>query len=100
FPTRRSSDLCEAATEGFKRSGNLREAALALVNLGASARYLGDPGLAALRLEEALAISRKLGFQEEIAAALLMRQEPRQAVSTLAATDRRLQHPAQARREP
>jgi hypothetical protein len=51
-------------------------------------------------LEEALAISRKLGFQEEIAAALLMRQEPRQAVSTLAATDRRLQHPAQARREP
>jgi predicted ATPase/DNA-binding CsgD family transcriptional regulator len=127
--------LCERATQAFKRSGHLREASLALVNLGACALYLGDPELAAMRLEEALATSRKLGFQEgiawsehelaivgrhrrralrdnaalladallihqqlgdrwrvasvleEIAGALLMRQEPRQAVSTLAAAE-------------
>jgi predicted ATPase/DNA-binding CsgD family transcriptional regulator len=58
---------CLAALAEFRRRGNLQESAGALVNLGASTLYRGELELAAQRLEEALSISRRLGFQEGIA---------------------------------
>ena len=51
----------------FRASGNLRETAVTLVNLGASSTYAGDLDAAQSDLEEALRISRRLGFQEGVA---------------------------------
>jgi predicted ATPase/DNA-binding NarL/FixJ family response regulator len=59
--------LCAAALEEFQRAGELQDAALSLVNLGACALYRDDAALAAERLEESLAIVRRLGFQEGVA---------------------------------
>ena len=59
--------LCAEALAQFRRDGRLREAAGALVNLGACALYGGQLPLALERLEQALEISRRLGFQEGIA---------------------------------
>jgi DNA-binding NarL/FixJ family response regulator len=71
-----SGDLAEAERVGshalveFRHEGNLREVAALLVSLGATAAYRGDTELAVSRLEEALATSRRLGYQEAIAWAL------------------------------
>lgn len=59
--------LCTAALEEFQGAGELQDVALSLVNLGACASYRDELALAAERLEEALAISRRLGFQEGVA---------------------------------
>ncbi len=59
--------MCETALEEFDRAGNLQDSAVTLVSLGASALYRGELELAAERLERALSISRRLGFQEGIA---------------------------------
>jgi predicted ATPase/DNA-binding CsgD family transcriptional regulator len=64
--------LCGAALSAFEESGNLEDTAVTLVSLGASALYRDEPQLAADRLREALAISRRLGFQEGIAWSLHM----------------------------
>jgi predicted ATPase/DNA-binding CsgD family transcriptional regulator len=56
-----------AALTAFRRGGNLRDVAVTLVSLGASALYRGEFELAAERLNEALTISRRLGFQEGVA---------------------------------
>jgi predicted ATPase/DNA-binding CsgD family transcriptional regulator len=65
---------CSRALAEFRRGGNLRDVAATLVSLGANALYdaryeLADARyeLAAERLEEALSISRRLGFQEGVA---------------------------------
>jgi len=76
---------CETALAAFKRAGDLRATATALVNLGACATYSGDPDTARERLEEALATARRLGFQEAIAWAL----------HELAIAERRARRPAQ-----
>ncbi|HEY5189096.1 MAG TPA: hypothetical protein VII87_08695 [Solirubrobacteraceae bacterium] len=68
-----SGDVLEADLVGsaalaeFRRVGNLREVAAVLVSLGAAATYRGETDLAAQRLEEALALARRLGYQEAIA---------------------------------
>ncbi len=62
-----AESLCTAALGEFRRAGKLQEAAGTLVNLGACALYRGELKLASDRLQEALAISRRLGFQEGIA---------------------------------
>ena len=59
--------LCAAALAEFDRTGNLQDAAVTLVSLGASALYRGELQLADERLDRGLSISRKLGFQEGIA---------------------------------
>ncbi|HEY3727019.1 MAG TPA: tetratricopeptide repeat protein, partial [Solirubrobacteraceae bacterium] len=56
----------EALAE-FRASGNLRDVAVTLISLGTAATYAGQVELAAQRLEEALRISRRLGFQEGVA---------------------------------
>ncbi|HEY5428324.1 MAG TPA: tetratricopeptide repeat protein [Solirubrobacteraceae bacterium] len=63
----RTDPLCLEALAEFRRSGNLRDVAVTLISLGASAVYRGESDLAAERLGEALAISRRLGFQEGVA---------------------------------
>jgi predicted ATPase/DNA-binding CsgD family transcriptional regulator len=68
--TEAAEEVCTAALEEFTRTGNLHASATARVNLGACALYRGDLPLARERLEQALAISRTLGFQEGIAWAL------------------------------
>ena len=65
-----AESLCLPALDAFRANGNLRDVAATLVSLGAAALYGGDPDLAAERLSEALAISRRLGFQEGVAWAL------------------------------
>ncbi len=55
------------ALEEFRRMGSLRDVAPTLVNLGASALYRDYLDLATQRLDEALAIARRLGFQEGVA---------------------------------
>lgn len=59
--------LCALALSEFRQAGAHQRAASALVNLGAAAVYSGDPIAAREHLEHALAISRRLGFQEGIA---------------------------------
>jgi DNA-binding CsgD family transcriptional regulator/tetratricopeptide (TPR) repeat protein len=61
---------CGRAVAEFRRIGNLRDAAATLVSLGAGALYDGRSDEAAAHLEEALSISRRLGFQEGMAWAL------------------------------
>jgi DNA-binding NarL/FixJ family response regulator len=56
-----------AALAWFRQAHNLQDVAETLVNLGASALYNDQLEIAGDRLEEALAISRRLGFQEGIA---------------------------------
>ncbi len=62
--------LCRAALEQFQRAGALQDAAATLVNLGVCALLREELPLAEERLEEALSLSRSLGFQEGIAWAL------------------------------
>jgi predicted ATPase/DNA-binding CsgD family transcriptional regulator len=62
-----ASSLCGLALAEFRRTGRLQEAVGTLVNLGAAALYAGDVGHAREHLEEALTLSRRLGFQEGIA---------------------------------
>ena len=62
-----AESLCAAALAEFDRTGNLQDAAVTLVSLGASALYRSELQLADERLDRALSISRKLGFQEGIA---------------------------------
>jgi predicted ATPase/DNA-binding CsgD family transcriptional regulator len=62
-----AESVCLPALDAFRAAGNLRDVAATLISLGAAALYGGDPDLAAERLSEALAISRRLGFQEGIA---------------------------------
>ncbi|MGH2857354.1 MAG: tetratricopeptide repeat protein [Solirubrobacteraceae bacterium] len=59
--------LCLDALAHFRAGGNLRQVSLTLVYLGAAALYRSEPDLAAQRLAEALAMSRRLGFAEGIA---------------------------------
>ncbi len=63
----RAETMGVAALAEFRRTGNLRDVAVTLVSLGASATYEGEHELAAGRLDEALRISRRLGFQEGVA---------------------------------
>jgi predicted ATPase/DNA-binding CsgD family transcriptional regulator len=65
-----AEEHCAVALAAFKRTGNLRATATALVNFGAGALYRGELTLARERLEQALASSRTVGFQEGIAWAL------------------------------
>ena len=58
---------CLDALAEFRASGNERDVAVTLVGLGAAALYRGEHDLAGERLSEALAISRRLGFQEGVA---------------------------------
>ncbi len=58
---------CAAAVAAFRRAGDLRATAAALVNLGACALYRDEFDLARERLEEALSLARALGFKEAIA---------------------------------
>lgn len=63
-----SGDFARAESEGqqalaeFRRLGSLRDVTVSLVSLGAAALYRGDAELAGRRLDEALAIARRLGF--------------------------------------
>ena len=59
--------LCLAALAWFRPAGNLQEIAETLVNLGANALYNDQLDIAGDRLQEALDIARRLGFQEGIA---------------------------------
>ena len=59
--------MCGAALAAFEYAGTLEDIAVTLVSLGASALYADQLALAGERLRDALAISRKLGFQEGIA---------------------------------
>jgi len=79
-----ADEHCTVALAAFQRSGDLRATATALVNLGACAAYRDELPLARQRLEEALAIARKLAFQEAIAWAL----------HELAIAERRARRPA------
>ncbi|MGA2011188.1 MAG: tetratricopeptide repeat protein [Solirubrobacteraceae bacterium] len=63
----RCEDVCSQALAEFRRAGNFRDVAVTLVSLGSNALYDGRFDLAAERLEEALTISRRLGFQEGVA---------------------------------
>ena len=62
-----AESFCLAALASFRQAQNLQEVAETLVNLGASALYNDQLEIAGDRLEEALAIARRLGFQEGIA---------------------------------
>ncbi len=55
------------ALDQFHRLAGQDAVAVALVNLGAGSLYGGDLDVAQQRLEKALAISRRLGFQEGVA---------------------------------
>ncbi|MGZ4299000.1 MAG: tetratricopeptide repeat protein [Solirubrobacteraceae bacterium] len=59
--------FCLDALAEFRASGNERDVAVTLVSLGAAALYRAEYDVAAERLSEALAISRRLGFQEGVA---------------------------------
>jgi predicted ATPase/DNA-binding CsgD family transcriptional regulator len=59
--------LCALALQEFRRTASLENVAGTLVNLGAAALYSANNDRAARRLEEALGISRRLGFPEGIA---------------------------------
>jgi predicted ATPase/DNA-binding CsgD family transcriptional regulator len=62
--------LCSRALVAFTASGDLSSTTSALINLGASALYAGEPDSAGEHLERALALARRIGFQEGIAWAL------------------------------
>ena len=62
--------LCAEALVAFRASGDLSSAASTLINLGASALYAGQPVAAGEHLQQALALARRIGFQEGIAWAL------------------------------
>ena len=62
-----AESLCSAALVQFRNEGVLQDVAGTLINLGSSALYRGELGLAQARLAEALAIARRLGFEEGIA---------------------------------
>lgn len=65
-----ADELGTRALASFRGAGHLADAALTLINLGAAAGYRGDRDAAVAALQEALGISRRLGFQEGIAWAL------------------------------
>ena len=62
-----AESMCATALAAFDQTGNLQDSAVTLVSLGAGALYRGELQLATERLERALSISRRLGFQEGIA---------------------------------
>ena len=62
-----AESLCSAALVQFRNEGVLQDVAGTLINLGSSALYRGELGLAQARLAEALTIARRLGFEEGIA---------------------------------
>ena len=62
-----AESLCSAALVQFRNEGVLQDVAGTLINLGSSALYRGELGLAQNRLVEALTIARRLGFEEGIA---------------------------------
>ncbi len=64
---RAAESSCLAALARFRQAECLQEVAETLVNLGASALYNDQLEIAGVRLEEALAIARRLGFQEGMA---------------------------------
>ncbi len=81
FELAESAGSC--ALEAFDRSGSQADVAVTLVNLGAGSMYGGAPETARQRLEKALSISRRLGFEEGVAwssheLAILARRERRQ----------------------
>ena len=59
--------LAASALATFREQANLPEIVVALLSLGAAAGYRGDLDAAVVHLDEALGISRRLGFQEGIA---------------------------------
>jgi predicted ATPase/DNA-binding CsgD family transcriptional regulator len=65
-----AEEHCGLAVTAFKRAGNVRATATALINFGACALYRGELALARERLEQALASARSASFQEGIAWAL------------------------------
>jgi ATP/maltotriose-dependent transcriptional regulator MalT len=62
--------LCAEALAVFRTGADLSSSASTLINLGASALYAGELELAGGHLEQALALARRIGFQEGIAWAL------------------------------
>lgn len=62
-----AAQLCGEALSVFQRDRHDQDAVEALVNLGAAALYGEELELARERLEQALTLSRELGFQEGIA---------------------------------
>ncbi len=59
--------LAAAALAHWRSGGRKQETAAALINLAAATHYLGQDEEAAQMLEEALAISREIAYQEGIA---------------------------------
>lgn len=62
--------LCTRALVVFTAGGDLSSTASTLINLGASGLYAGELDAAAEHMERALALARRIGFQEGIAWAL------------------------------
>jgi predicted ATPase/DNA-binding CsgD family transcriptional regulator len=65
-----AEEHCATALTAFRRTGNVRATATALINFGACALYRDELPLARQRLEQALASARTASFQEGIAWAL------------------------------
>ncbi len=63
----RAETECSLALETFRRRRNETEIVSSLISYGAAALYRADTDAASDRLEEALALSRRIGFQEGIA---------------------------------
>jgi predicted ATPase/DNA-binding CsgD family transcriptional regulator len=63
-------ELCEIALVAFEQLGEVAQTASTLINLGACRLYGGEFELAGESLERALALSRRIGFEEGIAWAL------------------------------
>ncbi len=81
-----AAELSGRALETFQRGERPHEIASALINLGAAALYRGDLQAASDHLEDALALSRQLGYREGVAWAL----------NELGILWRRRHHPARA----
>jgi predicted ATPase/DNA-binding CsgD family transcriptional regulator len=94
----RTEELGARALATFRATGEAQETAAALINLGAAAGYAGDSGLARRRLDEALSISRQIGYQEGIAwsqhelAILARREHDLPGAAALLRTSMRLHH--------
>ncbi len=96
--TARAEELGARALATFRATGEAQETAAALINLGAASSYAGDSGLARRRLDEALGISRQIGYQEGIAwaqhelAILARREHDLPGAAALLRTSLRLHH--------
>ena len=69
--------LCAEALVAFRAGGDLSSAASTLINLGASALYAGQLVSAGEHLEQALALARRIGFQEGDRLGLARAGDPR-----------------------